>query len=283
MTSRSGRWRLDRVWAYAFLACAAAFAAFPLVLIVSTALKEPADARRDPFGLFSSVTLGNFADAWTQGRFGDYFVNTVVITGATVVGVVALSVTAGYGLARLDLPGRTLVFAVFIVGLMIPFYSIMIPLFFQLHDMGLLGSPLAVILPGIAGVQGFGLPLGVFLMRAFFLDLPIELGEAARIDGASEVQVFRSVMLPLAGPGVAVLAVLVFFQSWNSLLLPLLYLTGPDSRTLATGLYLFAGGRSTETALLAAASLIMIAPVLLFYLAFQREFIRGVTSGALKG
>jgi raffinose/stachyose/melibiose transport system permease protein len=283
MTSRSGRWRLDRVWAYAFLACAAAFAAFPLVLIVSTALKEPADARRDPFGLFSSVTLANFADAWTQGRFGDYFVNTVVITGATVVGVVALSVMAGYGLARLDLPGRTLVFAVFIVGLMIPFYSIMIPLFFQLHDMGLLGSPLAVILPGIAGVQGFGLPLGVFLMRAFFLDLPIELGEAARIDGASEVQVFRSVMLPLAGPGVAVLAVLVFFQSWNSLLLPLLYLTGPDSRTLATGLYLFAGGRSTETALLAAASLIMIAPVLLFYLAFQREFIRGVTSGALKG
>ena len=190
---------------------------------------------------------------------------------------------AGYGLARLYFPGRTVVFFAFIVGIMIPFYSIMIPLYFQLDAMGLLGSPLAVILPGIAGVQGFGLPLGVFLMRAFFVDLPTELREAARIDGASEFNVFRRVMLPLAGPGVAVLAVLVFFQSWNSLLLPLLYLTGPDSRTMATGLYLFASGRSTETTLLAAASLIMTVPVIVFYLLFQRQFVRGITAGALKG
>ena len=194
-----------------------------------------------------------------------------------------MSVTAGYALARLDFPGRTWVFFAFVLGLMIPFFSIMIPLFFQLDAMGLLGSPLAVILPGVAGVQGFGLPLGVFLMRAFFLDLPVELSEAARIDGASEFNVFRRVMLPLAKSGVAVLAVLVFFQSWNSLLLPLLYLTGPDSRTMATGLYLFASGRTTETTLLAAASIIMVAPVLVFYIAFQRQFIRGVTSGALKG
>jgi ABC-type glycerol-3-phosphate transport system permease component len=252
-------------------------------MIVSTALKQPADVRRNPFGLFSSITFQNFVDAWIQGRFGVYFVNTVVITGATVVGVVVLSVLTGYGLARLDFPGRTVVFFALIIGIMIPFYSIMIPLFFQLDAMGLLGSPLAVILPGIAGVQGFGLPLGVFLMRAFFMDLPAEIGEAARIDGASELDVFRWVMLPLAGPGVAVLAVLVFFQSWNSLLLPLLYLTGPDSRTMATGLFLFASGRSIEIALLAAASLIMTGPVLLFYLLFQRRFIRGVTAGALKG
>jgi ABC-type glycerol-3-phosphate transport system permease component len=283
VNTRHPRRLLDGTAVYAFLAIAAAFAAFPLVLIVSTALKAPADARRDPFSLFSSVTLANFADAWNQGRFSVYFINTVVITGATVIGVVLLSVLAGYGLARLYFPGRTVVFFAFIVGIIIPFYSIMIPLYFQLDAMGLIGSPLAVILPGIAGVQGFGLPLGVFLMRAFFMDLPIELGEAARIDGASEFNVFRRVMLPLAGPGVAVLAVLVFFQSWNSLLLPLLYLTGPDSRTMATGLYLFASGRSTETTLLAAASLIMTAPVIVFYLLFQRRFVRGVTAGALKG
>lgn len=281
--ARRRRLRVDRVVVYATLAIFAAFAAFPLVLIVSTALKQPADARRDPFGLFTTTTLQNFADAWVQGKFGHFFLNTVWITGATVLGVVILSVTAGYGLARLDFPGRTAVFFLFIVGLMIPFFSIMVPLFYQLHNMGLIGSPLAVILPGIAGVQGFGLPLGIFLMRAFFLDLPAELGEAAQIDGASEFNVFRRVMLPLAWPGVAVLAVLVFFQSWNSLLLPLLYLTGPDSRTMATGLYLFASGRTTETALLAAASLIMVAPVMLFYVAFQRQFVRGVTSGALKG
>jgi len=277
------RRRLDRLLVYATLTIFGALTVFPLLLVVSTALKEPADAKRDPFTLFSSITLQNFPDAWVEGRFGDYFVNTVVITGGTVIGVIVLSITVGYSLARLDFPGRTLVFFAFVLGLMIPFFSIMIPLFFQLDAMGLLGSPLAVILPGIAGVQGFGLPLGVFLMRAFFLDLPNELAEAARMDGASELAVFRRVMLPLAWPGVAVLAVLVFFQSWNSLLLPLLYLTGPDSRTLATGLYLFASGRTTETALLAAASLLMVAPVMAFYILFQRQFVRGVTSGALKG
>lgn len=277
------RRRIDRAVIYATLAIFAAFAAFPLLLVISTSLKDPVEARRDPFSLFSSFTPQNFVDAWVEGRFGTYFLNTVLITGATVAGVIVLSVTAGYALARLDFPGRTVIFLTFVLGLMIPFFSIMIPLFFQLDAMGLLGSPLAVILPGVAGVQGFGLPLGLFLMRAFFLDLPVELTEAARIDGASEFNVFRSVMLPLARPGIAVLAVLVFFQSWNSLLLPLLYLTGPDSRTMATGLYLFAGGRTTETALLAAASIIMVAPVLVFYVAFQRQFVRGVTSGALKG
>src|SRR3954454_1285812 len=252
------RRRLDRAAVYALLAIFAAFAVFPLILVVSAALKEPTDARRDPFSLFSSFTLQNFANAWVEGRFGTYFLNTVLITGGTVVGVIVLSVTAGYALARLEFPGRGLIFFAFVLGLMIPFFSIMIPLFFQLDAMGLLGSPLAVIMPGVAGVQGFGLPLGVFLMRAFFRDLPTELSEAARIDGASELNVFRPVMLPLAKPGVAVLAVLVFFQSWNSLLLPLLYLTGPDSRTMATGLYLFAGGRTPETTLLAAASIIMV-------------------------
>ena len=283
MITRHPRRLLDGAAVYAFLAIAAAFAAFPLLLIVSTALKEPADARRDPFSLFSSITLQNFADAWTQGRFSVYFINTVLITGVTVAGVVLLSVLAGYGLARLYFPGRTIVFFAFIVGIIIPFYSIMIRSTSSWTPWACSVRHSPCDLPGIAGVQGFGLPLGVFLMRAFFMDLPTELGEAARIDGASEFNVFRRVMLPLAGPGVAVLAVLVFFQSWNSLLLPLLYLTGPDSRTMATGLYLFASGRSTETTLLAAASLIMTAPVIVFYLLFQRRFVRGITAGALKG
>ncbi len=173
------RRRVDRAAIYAVLAMFAAFAAFPVVLVISTALKEPGDARRDPFSLFSSTHPENFANAWVEGRFGTYFLNTVLITGATVVIVIVMSVTAGYALARLDFPGRTWVFFAFVLGLMIPFFSIMIPLFFQLDAMGLLGSPLAVILPGVAGVQGFGLPLGVFLMRAFFLDLPVELSEAA--------------------------------------------------------------------------------------------------------
>src|SRR5215208_4775590 len=193
---------------YLLLLLFASLSLYPLLLIISTSLKDPLDVTADPFELFSSFSPVNFYDAWTLGGFGGYFWNTVVITTITVVSVVALSSLAGYALARLYFPGNT-IFFFFIVGLMIPFFSVMIPLFYELKAMSLLGTYAAVILPAIAGATGFGLPLGVFLMRSFYMDLPEELADAARVEGATEFQVFRRIMLPLSTPGVAVLAVLV--------------------------------------------------------------------------
>jgi raffinose/stachyose/melibiose transport system permease protein len=268
---------------YLILALFAAITLYPLLLVVSTALKDPADLLSSPFSLFSSLRVKNLQEAWTVGKFGTYFWNTVIVTLPTVAGVVGLSTMAGYALARLRFPGRNLFFYAFLLGLMIPFTSVMIPLFYQLRDTGLLGTFAAVILAGIGGVAGYGLPLGVFLMRAFFQDLPNDLAEAARVDGASEWQVFSRVMLPLSAPGLAVLAVLVFFQSWNQFLLPFLYLPGESNRVLASGLYLFASGRTQDYQLIASGSLIMVVPVLIVYILFQRQFVRGVTAGALKG
>ncbi|MBA2713196.1 MAG: carbohydrate ABC transporter permease [Rubrobacteraceae bacterium] len=259
-----------------------ALVAYPLLLIVSTAVKDPLDVTADPFSLFTSVSLQNFVDAWTLGGFGGYFWTTVLITALTLVGTIVLSVLAGYALARLYLPGKNVVFLLFITGLMIPFFSVMIPLFYELKALNLLGTYAAVVLPALAGAAGFGIPLGVFLMRAFYMDLPEELADAARVDGAGEFSVFWRVMLPLSGPGVAVLAVLVFFQTWNVFILPLLYLPGSENQMLATGLYLFASGRTSETELAAAGSLIMVVPVVIFFLIFQRQFIRGLTAGAFK-
>jgi ABC-type glycerol-3-phosphate transport system permease component len=256
---------------------------FPIVLIVSTSLKSPLDALLNPFGIFSSWRPANFVDAWTQGGFGGYFWMTVKITVPTVVLVVVVSVPAGYALARLHVPGGRLLYYVFIAGLMVPFFAVMIPLFYELKAMNLIGSIFGVILPGVAGVQGFGIPLGVFLMRSFFVDLPNELGEAARIDGSSELSVFLRIMLPLSWPGVSILVVFVFFQSWNTFLLPLLYLPGAQNQTLATGVYEFSTGRTRETALLAAGALIMVVPVLLVFLLFQRRVVRGLLAGAVKG
>ncbi len=255
---------------------------YPLLLIVSTAVKDPLDVTADPFALFSSVNLMNFVDAWTLGGFGGYFWNTLFITALTLLGTIALSVLAGYALARLYFPGRNLVFLIFITGLMFPFFAVMIPLFYELRDLGLLGTKIGVVLVLVAGASGYGLPIGVFLMRSFYMDLPEDLANAARVDGASEFGVFWRVMLPLSGPGVAVLAVLVFFQTWNVFIVPLLYLPGAENRVLATGLYLFASGRTQEYELTAAGSLIMVVPVVLFFLAFQRLFVRGLTAGALK-
>jgi raffinose/stachyose/melibiose transport system permease protein len=268
---------------YLFLLLFASLSLYPLLLIISTSLKDPLDVTANPFELFSSFSPVNFYDAWTLGGFGGYFWNTVVITTITVVSVVALSSLAGYALARLYFPGNNIVFFVFMLGLMIPFFSVMIPLFYELKSLSLLGTKAAVILPAIAGATGFGLPLGVFLMRSFYMDLPEELADAARVEGCTEWQVFRYVMLPLSGPGVAVLAVLVFFQTWNVFVVPLLYLPGSEYQVLATGLYLFASGRTQEYEYIAAGSLIMVVPVVIFFLIFQRLFIRGLTAGALKG
>ena len=278
-----GRRLIGPLVKYLVLAFFSAITLYPLLLVVSTALKDPTSITTDPFALFSQVRIATIAEAWTSGQFGDFFLNTVLVTVPTVVGVLACSVLAGYALARLEFPGRQIIFYTFMLGLMIPFTSIMIPLFFQLRDMGLLGSFLAVILPGVGGAAGFGVPLGVFLMRSFYQDLPNDLAEAARVDGAGEWQVFRSVMLPLSAPGVAVLAVLVFFQSWNQFLMPLLFLCGQENRTLAQGLFLFAAGRVQDYELIAAGSLIMIVPVVVFFVLFQRQFVKGMTAGALKG
>ena len=267
---------------YLVLGVFALLVLYPLLLIVSTSFKDPLDVTADPFSLFSSFNPINFLDAWTLGGFAGYFWNTVIITGLTLAGVVAFSVLAGYALARFSFPGKNVVFLAFILGLMIPFFSVMIPLFYELKALSLLGTKAAVILPAMAGVTGFGIPLGVFLMRSFFLDLPEDLADAARVDGCGELGVFWRVMLPLSTPGVAVLAVLTFFQTWNVFILPLLYMPGSENQTLATGLYLFASGRTAETELAAAGSLIMIVPVVIFFLIFQRQFVRGLTAGAFK-
>ena len=268
---------------YAILILFAVITLYPLLLVVSTALKDPTDITTDPFALFTSLDVGTLGDAWTLGGFGGYAFNTVYITLPTVAGVIVLSTLAGYALARFEFPMRNLVFFTFMLGLMIPFTSVMIPLFYLLRDLQLLGSLWAVILPGVAGSAGFGVPLGVFLMRSFYQDLPGELAEAARVDGATEFQVFRRVMLPLSAPGVAVLGVLVFFQTWNQFLMPLLFLPGEENRPLSTGLYIFASGRTQEYELIAAGSIIMIVPVVIIFVIFQRQFVKGITAGALKG
>lgn len=268
---------------YAFLTFWALVCLLPMALIVSTALRDPHQPTGNPFELFATIRPENLADAWTLGRFGRYFMNTVVIVVPVVLGVIVLSTMTGYALAQFRFRGRMVVFILFVLGLLVPFFALMIPLYFTIRDWGLLNNPLAVIMPAIAGAGGTGLPLGVFLMRAFFQDVPRELGDAARVDGCDEFNVFLRVMVPLAVPGTAALAVLSFLSAWNTFLLPLLVLPGSDNSTIASALVVFSGGRSRELELIAGASLIMIAPVVLFFLLFQRQFVRSLTAGAMKG
>ena len=252
---------------------------FPVVLIISTVFKTPADIRTDPTGLFTSFSMENLVSAWTVGRFSDYLVNSILLSVPSTLAVVAISTMAGYAFARLPFPGRTVIFYTVLLGLLVPFFTYMIPLYFQLRSMGLLdtlvGANLVLTLTGIA--------FGTFFMRAFFSELPEELEQAARVDGCSELQIFVRVMMPLTSSGMGALAVFTFLSNWNNFLVPLLYLPSGDYRPLTTGLYMFTGGRSLDIGPLAAGTLITILPVIVLFLLLQRQVTQGFISGAVKG
>lgn len=251
----------------------------PIVLLVSTAFKTDSDVKTDPFGLFTSFSLENMTTAWTDGHFADYALNSLLLAVPTTILVVALSTTAGYAFARLPFPGRTLAFYTVVLGLLVPFFTYMIPLFFQLKSLGLLDT-----LPGVILVlTTTGVSFGTFFMRSFYLELPAELEQAARIDGASEWQIFYKVMLPLVGSGMSALSVFTFLQAWNNFLVPLLYLPGGSFQPLTTGLYQFVSGRQSDIGPLAAGTLITVLPVLVLFVVMQRQVARGFISGAVKG
>ena len=252
---------------------------FPVALTVSTAFKTEQDVQVNPFGLFTSFSTENFSAAWTEGGFSGYVLNSFLLTVPSTVLVLVLTTLGGYAFARLPFPGRDLVFYLVVVGLLVPFFAYMIPLYFQLRSMGLLDSLLGLNLV-LASTQ---LSFGTFFMRAFFTDLPVELAQAARMDGASEWQIFRRVMLPLVTSGIAALSVYTFLQNWNNFLVPLLYTPGGEYRPLTTGLYLFLGGRSIDIGPLAAGTLITILPVVVLFVALQRQVTQGFLTGAVKG
>ena len=278
LSSRGRRRALAGIGKQGALLFFAVLAICPVLVMAFTAFRPAREALRDPFGLPMPLYLDNITTAWTKGRFGDYILNSVIITVPTVIGVVILSCLAGYGIARFRFPGRNFMFYTILLGLTVPFQSVMIPLFYQLLAMGLIGTYLAVILPGIA----FGLPFGIFLMQAFFEDLPNELADAGRVDGCSEWRIFRSVMLPLAWPAVSTLVVFQFVKSWNEFLMPLLYLQTESLRPVPLGLMFFQGAYTRDVGLISAGVTIALLPVVVIYLIFQRQFVKGLTAGAVK-
>ena len=251
----------------------------PIILIVSTAFKTRADVQSNPFGLFSSFSFENLTAAWIGGQFSDYLLNSVLLSIPSTLLILLLSTMGGYAFARLPFPGRTAAFYAVILGLLVPFFAFMIPLYFQLRSMGLLDTLVGVDLV----LTMTGLPFGTFFMRAFFLDLPAELEQSARVDGASEWQIFWRIMLPLVRSGMTGLGVFTFIQTWNNFLVPLLYLPGGGFRPLTTGLLQFTSGRQIDVGPLAAATLITILPVVVVFLVMQKQVAQGFISGAVKG
>jgi raffinose/stachyose/melibiose transport system permease protein len=277
----SVRPRRPRAWLLVYIPLVALliFSVAPLLLAWFTAFKSAEQQLVNPWGLPIPPTLENLSEAWTVGRFGVYFQNSVIISVADVIGMVIISSLAGYAFGRMQFPGQKLLLYGLLIGLTIPVAAIIIPLYLTMRDFRLLNTYGSVIVADIA----LAAPIFVFIMRAFFKDLPAELDDAARIDGANEFQIFWQIMLPLARPGLLTVALLEFLWSWNDLFLPLVFLVSDELRTLPVGMLFFQGRFTIDYGLMSAGVLIISLPVTVLFLIFQRDFVKGLASGALKG
>jgi raffinose/stachyose/melibiose transport system permease protein len=221
----------------------------------------------------------NYPQAWMASDIGRLYKNSIIVSTLSMILTVAISALAGYGLGRIRFAGRSVVYALVLVGLTIPLQIALIPLFINLRSLGLLNTRLALIGP----YTGFGLAFGTYIMKGFFEGLPRELEEAARLDGASEFGIFARVMLPLTRPALATIAIFLFLQNWNEFLFALTFITEGGMRTLPTGIYALLSSEFYGNYPILAASLVLFSiPVLVLYFLFQQQFIEGLTAGALK-
>jgi multiple sugar transport system permease protein len=283
---------LGRVLIYAILIIGAILVVGPFVWMLSTALTPAMEVFSWPPRLIpDTVMWENFVQASNEIRFPRLLVNSLIVSIIATVSAVFLSSLAGYALAKLRFPGRTILFLFFLGTVMIPAQITMIPLFIMFRAFplaggndilgnggtGLLNSYSALIMPHLAST------FGIYLMREFFRMLPSDLIDAARVDGASEFKIFRRIMLPLAKPALSAVAIFNFTFVWNDFLWPLIMTTDPAMRTVQLGLSAFKGQYFTDWHLLMAATLLASLPVLILYLVAQRHFIRGVAMSGMKG
>jgi raffinose/stachyose/melibiose transport system permease protein len=254
--------RREQVLAHLVLGVFALIALAPVVRILVTALGE----------------AGSFGTAWDDGHFGTYLRSSAIVTVSVVVVSGVLSVLAGYAFGMMRFRGEQVLFYVFLLGLMVPLEATIVPLYYDLRDLGLTDTYWALILPQ----SGLSVAFGTFWMRAFFRSVPRSLVEAARLDGSSTWTTLWRVVLPLGRPAVLTMVVLVFMWTWNEFLLALVMVSDESLRTAPLGLAFFQGRNTSDEALLAAGAVIVATPVVLVYLFLQRHFIRGMLSGAVK-
>jgi ABC-type glycerol-3-phosphate transport system permease component len=264
---------------YPFLLVGAVVMAVPLYVMVVTSLKTTGEFYRNPFGLPTSPSLVNYADAWVQGQMNIFFWNSVVISLGTVVLTLGGATLAGYALARMRVRGASVIFYLLLGTLMVPTEIILLPLFTLFRDLGLLNSYVGLIIP----YASLSMAFSTYLLRGFFKTLPAELAEAARIDGCGELGTFWRVMLPLSLPGVATVAVFSFIGAWSEFFLASLFISSQELRPITAGLFKFSEQYRTNWAAMSAGYTIVITPIVVFFLLLQRYFIRGLTAGALKG
>ena len=284
--SRSRRqlapWLVRRFGLHALAILLAIVLMLPFYWAVISSLKQVTEVRQIPLVWWPRVPQwGNYAEVWNVRFFPTWVWNSIFLTVVATTGTVVSSSMAGYAFARFRFPGKNLLFTITLATLMLPAYVLLIPNFMLFWKLGWLNTYLPLTVP-----FWFGQAFFIFLFRQFFMTVPIELDEAARIDGASYPRIFWSIMLPLSGPAFATAAIIEGINQWNSFLRPLIVLNQPETYPLSVGLRYFVvnpGDNLPKDHLLMAAAVIMTVPVILVFFIGQRSFVRGVVMSGIKG
>lgn len=276
---RSAGRTVGRIVAFIVLVLFALVMFVPFLWALSTSLKSQSEVNTDISlsWIPPHPTLQAYFDAWHLEPFGLWYLNSLIVAIIPTVTTILLASMAGYSFARIKWPGRDLIFLVILGTMMVPFQVYMIPLYIILQNLHLINNYGGLTIPVL--VTSFG----IFLMKQFFTSIPQELEEAARVDGASRWTTFWRVVLPLAGPALSALAIFTFMGRWNDFLFPLLVINNKDLYTLPIGINLFRSEYYVNWPVLMAASLMIMIPVVIVYIAFQRYFIEGIAFTGLKG
>jgi raffinose/stachyose/melibiose transport system permease protein len=262
---------------YAFLTVYSVANLFPLLWVLLSSLKSTNEIYETVLALPREWRFYNYAEAWEHARIGRYFLNSALVAVPTLVIVLLFGSMAAYALVRL-IPSVAL-YNYFVLGLVVPVHVILIPTFIIIRQMGLLNSPLALILVYSAS----NLPLAVFILVGFIRSIPAALEEAATIDGAGVWTIYTQVILPLSRPGLAVIATLTFLSCWNEYLVALVMMSASEFKTLPQGIASLRGAQTIDYGLQTAGLVISILPVLIVYIIFQEQFIKGATAGSSVG
>ena len=263
---------------YVVLVVLALFAVGPLVAVVFNAFKNNAEIGANPLSPPTSLSLSNFTEAWTRGDFAVTMRNSVIICAGSVLGTCVVAGLAAYALSHLRVPGGGAVVGYLFLGSALPVQLFLVPLFFLWSRLHLTDSLFGLIVIYWATDA----PFATLLLRSFLLKIPKDYVEAARLDGASELQTARKVVLPLAWPGFLTVALIVGLWSWNEFFWAITFIHDPNLRPISTSFLAFQDQYSTDWGLTSAAALFMLGPVLLLFLVLQRKFVDGLTAGGLK-
>ena len=280
LAQRRTRTQVQLAILYAIILIGAVGLSVPLLWLISSSLKDQARIFiYPPQWIPDPMRWDNYTRVFEQIPFLRFYWNTIVVTGLAVVGQLLSASLVAFGFARLRFPGRDLLFLILLSTIMIPYHVTLIPTFVLFRILGWLDTYAPLILPYWLGGGAFY----IFLLRQFYMRLPIELDDAARIDGASTLGIYWRIILPQAMPALGVVAIFTFLNHWNDFFNPLIYLNTTEKYTLALGINLFRGYQTTQWNLLMAASVMVTAPCILLYALAQRYFIQGIVFTGLKG